>query len=285
MSSADNDCSTSPPQLTSFWEEMDAVFDGPTDEMPDIFPVNVHDDPPFVGFDFNPKFDHLSDLCGADFQELDVAGYNSDSGPRCTLDSVETCQSPDHIGVIEMMESSEPQHRKFARTSCSGFDKDVEMRHSSPGKLRCKRSLPVDDKTDFECFGDEDVVFNFNSPQRRHGYNSVSGPTSGESCRQKFRNQSHSLLSNAVEVHRTSPGKFHYIRSRQKLSGVWEMQLNQNASEYVAADDTDIGYKSPSQKQGSSDDDILFNFNSPQRQRGIIFPPDAEKSKGNGADT
>jgi len=142
VQSKENSTSTSPPKLTSVWEEMDSIFDGPTDEMPDMFPANVEDDPPFIGFD--PVRDDLSNF--------------ADAKSRCGKFSDSTF---------------------IPRKSRSVFDEDNELHVISPrrsysvrnrqrrrlGRLADNDMLLI--QSSHECLVNDDIVFNYDSPQKQ----------------------------------------------------------------------------------------------------------------------
>ena len=151
--------SMSPPKLMSFWEEIDAIFDGPTDERPDLFPVNVDDDPPFMGFD--PVLDHLDDL-----------------------DDVES-------------RHGEFQNSAWFRSKfCGILDKENELHLISPGKsysvcnLQRRQLRDTADKemplieASHQCIIDEDIMFNYDSPQKQPGVivSSDAGKSAAEDC-------------------------------------------------------------------------------------------------------
>ena len=140
--SAENPSSMSPPKLTSVWEEMDAIFDGPTDEMPDIFPANVEDDPPFIGFD--PVLDDLSNL--------DRAKSRSGEFPDST------CIRPKSRSVVD-----KDNDVHLVRSRKSHGIRNRQRRRL--GHIAENDTLLI--QTSHECVVDDDIVFNYDSPQKQ----------------------------------------------------------------------------------------------------------------------
>jgi len=167
--------SLSPPNLMPFYE----VSEVATDDLGGLFPVNIDDDPPFIGFEFDSVLDDLSDLSVKDVTELADSPHKTDDVPHHT---VKSCSSATTDGKSRRGKVHSPWK------SCHVFGKDSKLQRSV--RIRCKRkrcTTAVDKSPSssqkFESVVDDDIVlnhasfqvvdkdiaFNHASPQRLQG--------------------------------------------------------------------------------------------------------------------
>jgi len=259
---ADNRSSLSPPKLTPFWEQLDVLSDKSANMLDDMFPLNADDDPPFIGYDYDPMFDHLSELY-----------LTAASG--CWTDSSQTvcCRRRPDDTVIPCDSDGPCSPVKPASNTVSEVGHAVER-------------------------VDSEIKLNLVSPWKQHG--SVAAVT--ESCElspgksHKSRN-SPGISNRNTDCDISSPEKFPSACSAQKCRriisknaefhrGMSSVARSQRKSVSTADKDSEIDSINSGKFSGSSgklgdsanghasprlfvDEDIAFNLASPQKLHGI----------------
>jgi len=109
-----NSSYTSPPKLTSFWDELDILSDSLATKLDDLFPMNADDDPPFIGFGNDPRYQCL----------------NHHPSPMLS--------DRDCSGMVNFDEDVSFPRRNHSISKTDGVsDRATMEREASPPKLRC----------------------------------------------------------------------------------------------------------------------------------------------------
>ena len=261
--------------MLPFSDDLDMASDRSAGDVADLFPANVDDDPPFIGFDMDPAYEHLSDLSGGKFLDFQNTEHDECSiqtlnyidshpptpgevfmtdKPCCSaMAGLKTCRGKFHKHRSAWRTGLISRCGKFHSSTCiprkshGVFNNDVMLHCTSPQKLRSIRSQQTLDnitvplqRSCCQRVVDEDIQFNLASPHKLRGI--VASP-------HKQR-----VVDEDIQFNLASPHKQRgIVASPHKLRGI------------VA---------SP-HKQRVVDEDIQFNLASPHKQRGIVF---SEKS-------
>jgi len=289
VADVDERCSSlSPPKLTSFWDELDAV----SDRTDNLFPVNADDDPPFDGFGSDPRLDDLSDPSDVGFAEVRDSRYGAAwrrklghaDGSQCDESDMddrsrasEVTRSPStvsevdrHVELVdEDIQFSHASPRKQKHTA----GKDVKLRcaslekeHDNRGRGKSCRVATKGTKIDLP------VTEQFcGSTQKSHG---VSDNDSG--CHAKSDNQKAAgeLVRNTVA---------HHADREKSLSSCSDQKIHSKVDEDHAKPGRYHGIRTGTPRKRRNlalrdvplsprcviDEDIEFNLASPQKLQGI----------------
>jgi len=243
--------------MLPFSDDLDMASDRSAGDVADLFPANVDDDPPFIGFDMDPAYEHLSDLSGGKF--LDFQNTEHDECSIQTLNYIDS--HPPTPGEVFMTD----------KPCCSAMDSHPP----TPGEVFmtdkpcCSAMAGL--KT---CRG----KFHKHRSAWRTGLISRCGKFHSSTC---IPRKSHGVFNNDVMLHCTSPQKLRSIRSQQTLDNI-TVPLQRSCCQRVVDEDIQFNLASPHKlrgivasphKQRVVDEDIQFNLASPHKQRGIVASP------------
>ena len=161
----DSSSGTSPPQLKSYWEDIDVISDRSANKIDD-FPANVSDDPPFSGFGSDPRLDDLVDLATAD--RVGVTDQDCPSGMFGGYLQALPGDGEIAFRCEQLRTALNPPKSRVA-----SLHKDVKANGASTGKCRnpgSSRRKPSNSSVALNDSGDDDdIAFNHFSPQKETG--------------------------------------------------------------------------------------------------------------------
>ena len=211
-----NSSSLSPPKLTSFWEELDVVSDRPAKTLDDLFPINVDDDPPFLGFGDDQGFCDLSDSPALDHLVVSDEGSSSE-----VIDQLYSSIDTDVAFRHEQFNSTRSPPKS------SGIQDNIV---GVQGQFNSVRSPPK------SCRIQDNVVWahgQFNStrspPKSRRIQDKVVG-VHGQFNSTRSPPKSRRIQNNVFEVHEQSNSMRSPVKSRRTQDNIVEVHAQSNST-------------------------------------------------------
>jgi len=281
--------------MLPFSDDLDMASDRSAGDVADLFPANVDDDPPFIGFDMDPAYEHLSDLSGGKF--LDFQNTEHDECSIQTLNYIDS--HPPTPGEVFMtdkpcyIDSHPPTPGEVFMTDKPCY---IDSHPPTPGEVfmtdkPCCSAMDSHPPTPGEVFMTDKPCcsamaglktcrgkFHKHRSAWRTGLISRCGKFHSSTC---IPRKSHGVFNNDVMLHCTSPQKLRSIRSQQTLDNI-TVPLQRSCCQRVVDEDIQFNLASPHKlrgivasphKQRVVDEDIQFNLASPHKQRGIVASP------------